>query len=256
LADDGIDCLYVNGTASEFYAQSREDFQQIVDVFLDELKGRGVRTQIGCNATYTDGVICMIDYVISRGADGVQVVVPFWEKLSLPEIVQYFANLSKAFPDVGITHYNHPRSKWVLGPKDYREIVQVCPNLIGVKHKGEVASVQHFQAILPELCICVGEHILALACMVGARGSYVTLPYIHRGLARKYGQTIKEKDWIKSLEYQAMIGQFFEEVEAASGYDGPGIDKLLGVASGYLTGSVRLRKPCFSPTSAQVEAAR
>lgn len=71
LADDGIDCLYVNGTASEFYAQSWEDFQQIVDVFLDELKGRGVRTQIGRNATYTDGVIRMIDYVISRSADGV-----------------------------------------------------------------------------------------------------------------------------------------------------------------------------------------
>ena len=256
LVGDGIRSVYINGTAGEFYALSWDDFRLVVDTFLDELEGSGVLTQVGCTGTNTADVVRMMEYASENGADGVQVAVPFWKRMSESELIGFFGDVSRAVPDLSIVHYNNPNSKWDVPAPLYEKIVEVCPNLVGIKSRPDLAGIQWLRYRLPNVGVFVGEDVLASACMVGAVGSCATLPYINPQFALRYWKAIEQEDWAEALECQAVMVRFFVEVEGACGYDGPGIDKLLGIASGYLHGTARMRKPYASPTADQIEAAR
>jgi len=254
LVGDGVEGIYINGTAGEFYALSWDDFKHVVEVFLDEADR--VLTQVGCCATNTRDVIRMIRYAADRGASGVQLVIPFWYKLSEREVLQFFADVASACPDVSLIHYDNRNTKWNLSAAHYPAIVNVCSNLVGVKYGGELTDIQWMSEELPNLCVFVPENQLASASMLGARGSYGTIPYINPKFTRQYWEAVADADWKTAMQFQGTMIRFFREVEGATDYCGPGIDKLLGVASGYLAGSVRIRKPYISPTSVQVDAVR
>jgi dihydrodipicolinate synthase/N-acetylneuraminate lyase len=243
--------IYTTGSTGEFYALNFEEFQHMVDILFEVVSPTGIPVQVGCASPNTRDTLQMVEYVADKGCDGVQVVLPFWMKLSDAEVIRFFKNISRAVPSLPLIHYNIPRAKrFLLGP-DYRRILEVAPNLIGVKfvfagsHFGELQRALH---LAPELSYFVGENLLVSAMQIGARGSYSSVVCINPSFMLRMFNLAETKQWDEAIAMQEIISRFFSEAEVlleelGEGGIDPVADKGFAVASGFFAGHQRTRPP-------------
>ena len=175
----GISGIYTTGSTGEFYALEFDEFKRMVDIEAELCRGAGLPLQIGCCSDVTAKTLRMLEYAAgTNGVSAVQAAIPYWMELTDRELLQFFKDLHCACPDLPLVHYNIPRTKrFLLGP-DYRRVLEVAPNLIGVKftfagsHFGDLQ-----QAIIlnPELSFFVGKDLLVSGMLIGARGCYSSI---------------------------------------------------------------------------------
>ncbi len=242
--------IYTFGSTGEFHAIDYDEFCRIVDAFVEEVGPSDIPIQVGCHSTATHQVIRMLKYAADAGADGGQVALPFWMKLSEREIVKFWRDISEAVPDLPLTSYNSERTKWSLSAQQYREILQVAPNLMGIKWPGEtdLSEFRNVVAVTPELAHFVGETCLVAAMKIGARGSYSATVLWQPELTVQMFNLAEQGKW----DDAAQIGRGFTKViefmvalceELGLGVMDPVIDKGLMAATGILAGHQRTRPP-------------
>ena len=59
-----------------------------------------------------------------------------WGPLDDDEVLRFFSDVCGTFPDSRFLHYNLPRTKRVLGGRDYAKIIPVVPNFVATKTTG------------------------------------------------------------------------------------------------------------------------
>lgn len=251
LCAASVDGIYTTGSTGEFYALDRAEFERMVDVVMEETRHHRIPVQIGCCADDTRDVLRQMAYAAEAGAAGVQVVLPYWMELSDAEMLQFFRDLASAFPQLPLIHYNVPRAKRFLTARDYQKILEVAPNLIGVKftyagsHWGEL---QQALQLLPQLAYFVAEDLLVSAMQLGARGSYSSIACVSPSFMQEMFALATARRWDEALAQQAKVARFFAECGAFVEQLGlstsdPAFDKGLAIASGFLTGHPRTRAP-------------
>jgi dihydrodipicolinate synthase/N-acetylneuraminate lyase len=243
--------VYTTGSTGEFYAVDFSEFKLIVDIITEVVPPSGIPVQIGCCADDTRDVQRQIEYAARSGADGVQIVVPYWMELTDTEMLEYFKAVAKVAPELPLIHYNIPRAKRFLTGADYRRILEAAPNLIGVKftfagtHFGQL---QQALQITPGLSYFVGEDLLVSAMQLGAKGSYSSMVCTNPGFMQELFSLAEGREWDKAIAKQWRLAHFFRDLEVLmeelelGGID-PVADKGLAVASGYFTGHQRTRPP-------------
>jgi dihydrodipicolinate synthase/N-acetylneuraminate lyase len=260
----GVHGVYTSGSTGEFYAIDEQEFAQMVDIQA-ELCGRAnMPLQIGCCADSTSKIIRLIEKAHRPEVGGVQVVLPYWMELTDREVVQFFADLHDAYPDMPLVHYNIPRAKRFLGGSDYRRILDVAPTLIGVKftYAGtHFAQLQSSIIATPELSYFVGENLLVSAMQFGARGTYSSLIFTNPSIILDAYVAAAAGQWEQAMKLQDRIVRFLNESEAfieaiGDGLHDPVFDKGLAVASGFLKGHQRCRPPYLSWSDATVRRLR
>ncbi len=265
LCRAGVHGIYTTGSTGEFYALEFEEFRRMVDIQCDLCRRCNKPLQIGCNADDTRDVLRYLEYVAGKPEVGAaQVTIPYWMRLSDREMLQFFKDLYSACPDLPLVHYNVPRAKRFLTGPDYVRVLEVAPSLIGVKftlagaHFGEL---QDALLMTPQLSYFVGENLLASAMMLGARGCYSALVYTNPEFTLTMYDHAANKRWGKAIEMQQFAAKFHGEVSRfieARGEDrcDPVSDKGLGVASGCVVGSQRVRAPYLGWSDETVAALR
>lgn len=131
----GVHGIYTTGSTGEWYALDDNEFQWMVDVFLDETSKFDTLTQIGCGGLNTKAVIKRIKIALSgeKKPDGLQITIPPWQILTDAEVVDFFKAVADAADGMPLTHYNTMRSKRFLTEKEYELILKSVPSLIGSK---------------------------------------------------------------------------------------------------------------------------
>ncbi len=261
----GIHGLYTTGSTGEFYALDEDEFRRMVDIQV-ELCGRAdMPLQIGCCADATRKVIRMLEYVAAKPEVGAaQVVVPYWMELSDRELTQFFKDIATACPDLPLVHYNIPRAKRFLQGPDYRRLLEVAPNLIGVKYS---FAAQHFGQLqdairmTPQISYFVGEPLLASAMQLGARGSYSSVVMTNPSFMLKLFATAEARKWDEAMVMQRRAATFLEEIEQfvtglGEPTSDPAFDKGMAIAAGFFQGSPRLRAPYLGWSDQGVSAVR
>jgi N-acetylneuraminate lyase len=251
LASFDVPGIYTTGSTGEFYALDWPEFQRMVDVFMEEIGPTGKPTQIGCCADDTRDVLRMVEYAAKKGAGGAQIVLPYWMELTEREMLQYFKDVSSAVPELPLIHYNIPRAKRFLTGPDYLRILEVAPNLIGVKFTfagNNFGTLQHALQLTPNLSYFVAEPYLISCMMLGARGSYSSVVCTNPHFMLKMFALGEARRWEEALEMQGTLVAFFRRLEQVAeewglGLMDPVADKGLGVASGLLAGHQRTRPP-------------
>ncbi len=242
--------IYTFGSTGEFHALGYHEFCRIVDIFIEEVGPSDIPTQVGCHATATHQVIRMLKYAQDAGADGGQVALPFWMKLTEEEILKFWGDVSSAVPDLPLTCYNSSRTKWSLSGEQFADIVQAAPNLIGVKWAGEI-EIDTFQEVIdltPELAHFVGEPHLMDGMKIGSPGSYSSWVLWQPELTVKMFNLAEADEWEKAEEIatgMTEVTQFAITMcgELGLGMMDPVIDKGLMVVTGFLVGHQRTRPP-------------
>lgn len=257
LIEAGVHGLYTTGSTGEFYALDLDEFERMVDIFAGETVGK-VLTQVGCSWMNTRDSIRMARYAADRGIDGVQVAVPFWMELNDEEVVRYFAELSRACPDVGIVHYNIRRAKRFLNGKDYQRICASAPNLVGTKFcSSEFAAWMELQINGPALNHFVGEGDLVMGMMFGAKGMYCSHALMNPQFILDWYAMCERREWEEAIEIQWRISRWLvKDVYplVAAGHLDPTLDKAFQEMAGWLKGSRNTRPPYIPLTDEEMAA--
>ena len=261
----GAHGIYTTGSTGEFYALDFDEFKAMVDIQAELCGAGSTPLQIGCCADNTREALRLLEYSASKKEVGAaQVVIPYWMELSEKELLQFFKDLHCACPDLPLVHYNIPRAKTFLGASDYQKILEVAPNLVGVKFTfagSNFGALQECLLKLPQLSFFVGETLLASAMMLGARGSYSSLIGTNPNFMLQLFEHCTRAEWAQAMAMQQTATRFFDEAAAfilsrGEGAIDPVFDKGLGVASGCVAGHQRTRAPYIGWSDETIAALR
>lgn len=265
LCRAGVHGIYTSGSTGEFYALDWNEFRRMVDIQAEICGQHEMPLQIGCCADDTRKVLRLIEYAASKPEVGaVQVTLPYWMELTDREVLRFFEDICRAFPEMPLVHYNVPRAKrFLLGP-DYVRVLQVAPRLIGVKFTfagAYFAALQTALAMTPDVSYFVGEDLLASAMMLGARGSYSSLVTVNPDFMLTMYDHAEDGRWELALQFQQLAARFGAELEAlvearGEGMIDPVADKGLAIAAGGMVGSHRTRAPYLGWSEETVAAVR
>ena len=244
--------IYVFGSTGEFYAVNDEEFRRVVDIMVEEVSPHGIPTQAGCNGLATREIIGKLKYAQAAGADGGQVALPSWMKLTEPEIVQFWRDISQAAPALPLISYNNSRTKWYMYAEQYRQIIDVAPNLIGIKWSGnselDLQVLEETIAATPQLAHFLGEGNLLKGMSFGVQGCYSAWIFAWPRRTMQIFNLADQGNWEEAqaihqrcLEVEDFIDGIVEELSL--GMMDPVADKGRGVLSGFLVGHQRTRPP-------------
>jgi len=244
--------IYVFGSTGEFYAVNDEEFCWVVDIMVEEVSPSGIPTQVGCNGLATREIIDKLKYAQAAGADGGQVALPSWMKLTEQEIVQFWHDISQAVPDLPLISYNNSRTKWYMYAEQYRQIIDVAPNLIGIKWSGspelDLQRLAETVAVTPQLAHFLGEANLLKGMRVGIQGCYSAWIFAWPRRTMQIFNLADQGNWEDAedvfqscMEVENFIDSMIEEF--GLGMMDPVADKGRGVLCGFLVGHQRTRPP-------------
>lgn len=248
----GVHGIYTTGSTGEFYALEFDEFKRMVDIQADLCGRAKMPLQIGCCSDATGKTLRLLEYAAGKKEVGAaQVAIPYWMELTDRELIQFFKDLHSACPDLPLVHYNIPRAKRFLHGSDYLKILEVAPNLIGVKYTfagANFGSLQNDLLKTPMLSYFIAENLLVSAMQLGAKGSCSSLIATNPKFMLELYSKARAGQWEEAIKMQQDASTFFNAVEEfvdglGEGSIDPVGDKGLAVASGCFVGSPRCRAP-------------
>ncbi len=154
----GFQYLYVFGTGGEGYAVDTRRFRQVVDLFYEETRAPDLNPMVGVIGLSTPQIVERIEYAHDVGFRIFQISLPSWGPLNDGELLRFFVDVCGRFPDSRFLHYNLPRTKRVLGGRDYARIIPEVPNLVATKTTGGgIAAAEELIRYSGELQHFMGE---------------------------------------------------------------------------------------------------
>ncbi len=131
LIERGVDGLYPNGSTGEFVRFTREERRRIVQVVVEQARGR-VPILAGAAEANVKETIGACDEYGEMGVRAVAIVAPFYYRLSSEGVYAYFREIADNV-SVDVTVYNIPL---FASPIDVPTVVRLaseCPRVVGIK---------------------------------------------------------------------------------------------------------------------------
>lgn len=216
---------------------------------------------IGCTSTFTLGTIRRARYARDKGADAIQIAVPFWMELQDSEIQRFFTDVAIAVPDIAISIYETTRAKRAIPLEVHQWIHETIPNVLMVK--SNINTLGHSKNGCAEINklynVFVGEDAIFELGPYGAIGSCSSLIYMNPRLLLEMFECRYRQDWVGVKRITDMINRVLNEGLAhvfAKGCEDSALDRLLGLSTGFLHTSLHCRAPytsCSADDLAQLQ---
>ena len=247
LIVSGVNGIYSNGTACEFYNQTEAEFDAVSALLAAKCTDAGMPFQIGCSHTSPIVSLERLKRTKALAPGAIQVILPDWFPPTMPETIGYLKVMAEAAGDIGLVLYNPPHAKKTLSPQDFYEIQQLGVALAGCKVAGGDAHwYAEMKKLVPQLSLFVPGHHLATGMQLGASGSYSNVACINPKAAQKWFALI-QTDMNSAMELQSRIQLFITEyilpLITIEKFSNPAIDKFLAAITGWADLGTRLRWP-------------
>ena len=231
LLENGINNIYIFGTAGEGYAVSRDQYLRITKAFLDEMNRHdGAQPMVGVISLSMPETVERINLGIELGAKDFQISFPSWGAVAQDEGMNFLRTICREFPRARFMHYNNSlRSKTRLGAKSYGRLAEELPNLVAVKNPGlGLAELQEFHGAGLPLQFFNLEYAYGFASLIEQNGFLVSIAGLNFDKARAYFEAgkIRDIDAIVSLhrDFQCLFDSLREN--APSGLMDGAYDKI------------------------------
>jgi len=169
--DAGIHFLVPCGTTGENPTLSDEERVRIVEILVDEAKGR-VPVLAGAGGYDTREVIHLASLMKKAGAEGLLSVTPYYNKPTQEGLYLHYRAIAES-TDLPIIVYNVPGRAGVNVEPATLARLSAIPNIIGVKEaSGSISQMIDVCKLLPaDFIILSGDDALTLPLMaIGGRG--------------------------------------------------------------------------------------
>jgi len=244
----GVPGIYTGGTTGEFYALDFDEFKIVTDATISECKNGKTPVMIGCTATSTLGAIRRARYAMEKGADAIQVALPFWMEVPDKEVVKFFKDISKAVPGMPITIYETTRAKKAIPYHLHRQIHQEVPAVIGVKSNLETigSTVEGCRKLSKFYNVFASENQWYTLGKAGVKGACSSFIYQNPRIMLMVFRLLQNKKWdelkIWMDKYNHILKVGLAPVFKA-GCEDSAIDRMLGLSAGFLHTSLLCRPP-------------
>lgn len=178
----GVDAVFCLGTNGEFYILDKEEKIRVMEIFVDEAKGR-VPVYAGTGCVSTKDTIELSRRAKEIGVDILSVITPYFAALNQDELYAHYAELAEAV-DLPIVMYNIPmRAGNSLAPATVGRLARNYKNIAGVKDSsGNFNNILSYIAATedtPEFSVLSGNDALILyTLMAGGRGGITAIANI------------------------------------------------------------------------------
>ena len=131
LIDGGVHGIFAIGTTGEFYALTNAEYQEILEVTIDQVKGR-VPVYAGANSIGTRESIALAKIAEKVGVAALSALTPYFITVSQNELYNHFAAIAGS-TSLPITLYdNSPKTHLSIKPATVEKLARI-PNIVGMK---------------------------------------------------------------------------------------------------------------------------
>jgi len=243
----GVNGIYSNGTAGEFYNQTEAEFDKISQLLADKCNKAGMPFQIGCCHMSPQIALERVKRVVSLKPGAIQVILPDWYPPTMPEVIDYLRVMAEAAAPVGLVLYNPGHAKKKLTHQDFKTITDAGIKLVGCKLAGgDEVWYEKMRECNPDISLFTPGHKLATGIILGANGSYSNVACINPKVAQKWYQMMLT-DIPSALELQTRIQSFIINYIipyiTEKGYSDQAVDKFMAAIGGWADVGTKLRWP-------------
>ncbi len=173
LIDGGVHGLFPVGTTGEFYAISNDEYRLILEITLDETRGR-VPVYAGVNHITTRGIIQLAEVAEEAGVDALSTLTPMFLAPSQKEIVNHYKSLAASTSLPIILYNNKPKTGVDITPATVVELADI-DNIVGVKDStGDFTTTEEYLRLTrgKAFAVMMGRDTLIYAALCyGASGA-------------------------------------------------------------------------------------
>ena len=258
LCGTGLDGLYTTASSGEFYAMDDDEFARLVTAVLDEARPAGTAVQVCCGGTDTRSTLRRAELACQHGAAAVQIILPFYIKLSTDQALAFMADTARACGNTPLVHYNTAHAKRTFDVDDYRRLVDTVPTLIGTKlPRGEPLWFATICEHVPQLSHFTGEYTFAADMACGASGMYSWLAVTNPALACRWYAACRDGHWDQAMDIQQKVNRYKIHVKSRwSGKSDAAVNKADAAMNPNMHCTLPIRAPYDSCTAADLDAAR
>ena len=250
LIESGVNGIYCNGTAGEFYNQTEDEFDRLAELLATKCTTANTPFQIG---------VCHMSPLISLNRlrrtrelnpGAFQVIMPDWYPTTHDERICFLQKMADAAEGIGLVLYNPGHAKIKLSPADIAALADVIPQIIGVKGTWH----EDMKTLSSKLAVFVPGHELATDISQGASGSYSNVACLNPVAAQRwYELMLTDIDSALELEQriQSFIVGHIVPYITRQRYSDQAVDKFMAFIGGWTELSGRLRWPYKSIPEAE-----
>ncbi len=211
----GMNGLVILGSIGEFFSLDYEEKRRFICEVTDYAKGR-IRIIIGTGGMNAEETVSLSNYALSKGADAVLVISPYYFSLTEREIHHYYDMVCGKIKGK-VYLYNFPdRTGYDISPQTTLELLRSHGNIAG--YKDTVAEMGHTRALIqtvseeyPEFEIFSGFDEFMLHNMLsGGSGCIGGLSNIYPELASAWVRAVDERNLEACENIQGIFDQLME----------------------------------------------
>jgi 4-hydroxy-tetrahydrodipicolinate synthase len=252
--ENGTHGLVPVGTTGESPTLSHEEHERVVEICIDEARGR-VPVLAGAGSNNTREAVDLARHAEKVGAAGVLVVTPYYNKPTQEGLYQHFKAIDAAI-GIPIVIYNiPPRSVIDMSVQTMKRCYELR-NVVGLKDAhGSLARVsQQRHAMGPDFVQLSGDDITALAFnAAGGNGCISVVANVAPRLCADMQEACLAQDFSRALAVQDRLVPLHEATFLEPGVAGA---KYGLSALGRMSDEVRLPLvPATEPTKTAIRAA-
>ena len=199
------------GSTGEFYAMSDDECKAVAKTVVDEVKGKNL-VFVGAGRAGTQETIKMAKYAESIGADGVQVVLPFYHVPEEDGMYNHYKALAESVK-IGIMIYNNPdvSGSWIQPPLMAK--LSKIPNIVALKeNSGSIQAFYNMAKAIDPMAIFCGLDVqqYAFASLFRCSGVVSGLANFCPDLVYSLYEAASARDYAKVTKIADFMAPFFD----------------------------------------------
>jgi len=207
--------IMTNGSTTEFYANSIEEQQSVIETVVDAVSG-AVPVIAGVSQAGTEQTIRMARYAQEVGADCVMAALPYYHTPFREGAYHHFRAVAEAV-NIGVMIYNNPDVAGAVIDSELVARLSRIDNIVALKDNTPIAGEFFFKTLLVEsedmaFLNGMGEigYVASAAYGFRYRGFITFIANFAPQLSYELYQTIeKERDFIKGQEILRKLAPFW-----------------------------------------------
>jgi 4-hydroxy-tetrahydrodipicolinate synthase len=195
--ESGMDGVVPVGTTGESATLTHSEHRDCIDIAVNVCKGRDVKVLAGAGSNSTSEAVDLAKFAKSRGADGILVVTPYYNKPSQEGLYQHYKAIVKA-ANIPTMLYNVPGRTGVdLEPSTVSRLFREFSDIYSIKEAtGSMARAVELLSKDPKLALISGDDGI----------NYPLLSNGGQGVISVTGNLLP--DMISDLTHRVMNGDF------------------------------------------------
>ena len=206
LIKGGVHGLFPIGSQGEFYALTFEEKKRVIEVVVEEARGR-IPVYAGTGAVTTREAIALTKMAEKAGVTAVSVLTPYFIRPNEEELFEHYSAIAKA-TRLPVLLYNNPQRTGINISAGFVARASKINNIVGIKDSsGDLTlTSEYIRRTGGKLSVLAGRDTLIYGTLCyGGKGAIAATANVAPGMVVEIYEAFQAGDWKRSLEAQFLL---------------------------------------------------